>query len=169
MTPLRSRVQFIDFIKSLLFRYCFHCWSIRDIISLLFVVVPWQTSPLNQIQVIFNTLIEGDLTTLNTLRMFTSGQRNFASSTTSSTTLKTMIVFNDKIKVNKFDIYKGERNELDDWLIQMKLYFAFNFVSKNQKTLFAFTYLRERAQHWFKSQVRLYMKNEKDIEDKIFI
>ena len=50
----------------------------------------------------------------------------------------------------------------------MKLYFAFNSISKNQKTLFASTYLRERAQHWFKSQVRSYMKDEEDIEDKIF-
>ena len=51
----------------------------------------------------------------------------------------------------------------------MKLYFAFNSISKNQKTLFAFTYLREKIQHWFKSQVRSYMKNEKNIENKIFI
>ena len=109
------------------------------------------------------------LTTLNTLRMSTSRQRNLAPSTISSTTPKVMIVLSDKVKVNKLDIYKGERDELDDWLIQMKLYFAFNSISKNQKTLFAFTYFRERAQHWFKSQVRSYMKDEKDIEDKIFI
>ena len=80
-----------------------------------------------------------------------------------------MIAHSDKVKVNKPNIYKGERDELNDWLIQMKLYFAFNSISKNQKTLFAFTYLRERAQHWFKSQVRSYMKDEKDIKDKIFI
>ena len=50
----------------------------------------------------------------------------------------------------------------------MKLYFAFNSISKNQKTLFAFTYLKERTQHWFKSKVRSYLDDEKDINDKIF-
>ena len=50
----------------------------------------------------------------------------------------------------------------------MKLYFAFNLISKNQKTLFASTYLRGRAQHWFKSKVRSYLDDEKDINDKIF-
>ena len=100
--------------------------------------------------------------------MFILGQRNLAPSIISSTTPKNMIVLDNKVKVNKLDVYKGERDELNDWLIQMKLYFAFNSISKNQKTLFAFIYLRERVQHWFKSQVRSYMKNEKDIENKIF-
>ena len=46
--------------------------------------------------------------------MFTSRQRNPASSTTSSTTPKDMIAHSDKVKVNKLDIYKGERDELND-------------------------------------------------------
>ena len=50
----------------------------------------------------------------------------------------------------------------------MKLYFVFNSISKNQRTLFAFTYFREKAQHWFKSKVRSYLDDEKDINDKIF-
>ena len=50
----------------------------------------------------------------------------------------------------------------------MKLYFAFNSISKNQKTFFAFTYFKERAQHWFKSKVRSYLDDEKDMNDKIF-
>ena len=50
----------------------------------------------------------------------------------------------------------------------MKLYFAFNSISKNQKTLFAFTYFKGRAQHWFKSKVRSYLDDEKNINDKIF-
>ena len=109
-----------------------------------------------------------DLTTLNTLKMFTSGQRNLAPSIISIATPKTSNHFDDRVKTNKFDIYKGERNELNDWFIQMKLYFAFNSISKNQKTLFAFTYLKERAQHWFKSKIRSYLDDEKNINDKIF-
>ena len=50
----------------------------------------------------------------------------------------------------------------------MKLYFAFNLISKNQKTLFAFTYFKRRAQHWFKSKIRSYFDDKKDINDKIF-
>ena len=100
--------------------------------------------------------------------MFISGQRNLAPSTTSITTPKINSHSNDWVKTNKFDVYKGERDELNDWLIQMKLYFAFNSISKNQKTLFAFTYLREKAQHWFKSKVRSYLDDEEDINDRIF-
>ena len=50
----------------------------------------------------------------------------------------------------------------------MKLYFAFNLISKNQKTFFAFIYFKERAQHWFKSKIRSYLDDEKNINDKIF-
>ena len=142
-----SRVQFIDQIWFMLFRYCFLCWSIRNIISLFLVVVFWQISSINQNSNHFSHRVESDLTTLNTLRMFISKQRNLASSIISSTTPKIMIAFSDKVKINKLNIYKGERDELNDWLIQMKLYFAFNSISKNQKTFFVFIYFHERIQH----------------------
>ena len=79
--------------------------------------------------------------------MFTSRQRNLAPSIISVTTLKINNHFDDQIKINKFDVYKDERDELNDWFIQMKLYFAFNSISKNQKTLFVFIYFKKRAQH----------------------
>ena len=116
----------------------------------------------------FNSWENSDLTTLNTLRMFTSGQRNPAPNIISIATPRTNNHSNDRVKTNKFDVYKGERDELNDWLIQMKLYFAFNSISKNQKTLFAFTYFKEKAQHWFKSKIRSYLDDEKDINDWIF-
>ena len=100
--------------------------------------------------------------------MSTSRQRNLAPNIVSATTPKINNHFDDRVKTNKLDVYKGERDELNDWFIQMKLYFAFNSISKNQKTLFAFTYLKEKAQHWFKSKVRSYLDDEKDINDKIF-
>ena len=100
--------------------------------------------------------------------MSTSKQRNSAPSTTSTPTLKINNHFDDRVKTNKLDVYKDERDELNDWLIQMKLCFTFNLISKNQKTFFASTYLRGKAQHWFKSKVRSYLDDEKDINDKIF-
>ena len=158
----------IVFNSSQLSRYCFHCWSIRNII-----LTPSYDCSLTNLFIRINSshfdiLKEGDLTTLNILRMFISRQRNFASNIISATTFKINNHFNDQVKINKFDVYKGERDELNDWLIQIKLYFAFNLISKNQKTLFAFTYFKEKAQHWFKSKIRSYLDNKKDINNKIF-
>jgi len=43
--------------------------------------------------------------------------------------------------------------------MQMNIYFIFYSVSANKKTIFASTFLRERAQHWLKSNLRKYLKN----------
>jgi hypothetical protein len=43
--------------------------------------------------------------------------------------------------------------------MQMDIYFTFYSVSANKKTIFAFTFLRERAQHWLKPNLRKYLKN----------
>ena len=63
--------------------------------------------------------------------MFISKQRNFAPNIISIATLKINNHFDDWVKTNKLDVYKGERDELNDWFIQMKLYFTFNSISKN--------------------------------------
>ena len=63
--------------------------------------------------------------------MSTSRQRNPAPSTTSIATLRIGNRSSDQVKTNKLDVYKDERDELNDWFIQMKLYFAFNSISKN--------------------------------------
>ena len=57
---------------------------------------------------------DDDLTTLNTLKMFTSRQRNFAFNIISVATSRINNHFDDWIKINKLDIYKGERDELND-------------------------------------------------------
>ena len=56
---------------------------------------------------------------------------------------------------------------MNNWLIQIAVYFAFNYILENQRTLFASTFLREKAKNWFKSILRKYFnKNEKkDNED----
>ena len=75
------------------------------------------------------------------------GSLNPASSTSSSTTNQMRIDSdNDKVKVNKPDIYHGDRNKLDNWLTQVDVYFAFNHVPKGKKTLFASTFLRDRVE-----------------------
>ena len=68
-------------------------------------------------------------------------------------------------KVAKPDKYHGDRDGLEDWLLQLDMYYQFNEVDK--KTLFAATYLRGRAQHWFRPLLRAYMDDNKD-EDELF-
>jgi len=65
----------------------------------------------------------------------------------------------DKIRVNKLDVYHGDRIGLEDWLMQVDIYFTFYLVSANKKTIFASTFLRGRAQHWLKPNLRKYLEN----------
>ena len=46
--------------------------------------------------------------------MFTSKQRNLALNIISIATPKINNHFDDRIKTNKLDVYKGERDELND-------------------------------------------------------
>jgi len=43
--------------------------------------------------------------------------------------------------------------------MQINIYFTFYPVSADKKTIFASTFLRERAQHWLKLTLRKYLKN----------
>ena len=91
----------IDQTWFLLSRCCSYCWSIRDIISLLLVVVPWQTSPLDQTQVIFHTLVEGDLTEINmTLKIMRDDREQFS-------------IIHEKLQIskNKIDEYIKEHHD----------------------------------------------------------
>jgi len=53
----------------------------------------------------------------------------------------------DKIRINKPNIYHKDRIDLEDWLMQVNIYFTFYLVLANKKTIFASTFLRGRAQH----------------------
>lgn len=102
--------------------------------------------------------------------MSVSGQRTQATpSSSGSTTTQRRSTFSDddKIKVNKPDTYHGDRNGLDDWLTQVDVYFAFNSVPADKKTLFASTFLRGRAEKWLKPNLRKYLDDEED-EDNLF-
>ncbi len=96
---------------------------------------------------------------MNTLRMSVSGQRAPISSSSSTASRRPSTDEDDKIRINKSDIYHEDRIGLKDWLMQINIYFTFYFVSANKKTIFAFTFLRERVQHWFKPNLRKYLKN----------
>ena len=102
--------------------------------------------------------------------MSVSNQRNSAISnfSRSTTTQKRFIIFDDdKVKINKFDIYHENRNELNDWFTQVDVYFAFNQIISNKQILFAFIFFRKKAKRWLKSNLRKYLDDEEN-EDDIF-
>jgi hypothetical protein len=51
----------------------------------------------------------------------------------------------DDSKVQKPDLYYGDRKKLKDWFHQIQMYFLFTPIAKEKKTLFATTFLRRRA------------------------
>ncbi len=67
-----------------------------------------------------------------------------------------------KIKINTPDKYMGERTGLEDWITQVEVYFSFYPVPDSKKTLLASTFLRGRAQHWFKPSLRKYLDRDED-------
>ena len=101
-------------------------------------------------------------------KMFVSNQRNSIISNFSkfTTIQKRFIIFDDdKIKINKSDIYHETRNELNDWYTQIDVYFAFNQMINNKQILFVFIFFRKRTKRWFKSNLRKYLDDEKNEND----
>ena len=73
-------------------------------------------------------------------------------------------IFNDdKIKINKFNVYDENRNELKSWLIQIKIYFKFNSILNYKKTFFAIIYFRKRVQHWIQFKFKKYLNENKNV------
>ena len=100
--------------------------------------------------------------------MSVSDQRNSAISSFSESTTaqRRFIIFDDdKIKINKSDIYHEDRNELNNWLTQIDVYFLFNKMSDDKQILFAFIFLRSRAERWFKFRLRQYLDDDENIDD----
>ena len=62
-------------------------------------------------------------------------------------------------RINKPDIYYKDCTGLEDWLMQIDIYFIFYPFPANQKTIFVSTFLKERVQYWFKSNLQKYLKN----------
>jgi len=91
--------------------------------------------------------------------MFVLGQRAPTPSNSSTASRRPSVGGDDKIRINKLDVYHGDRIDLKDWLMQVDIYFTFYLVLANKKTIFAFTFLRGRAQHWLKPNLRKYLEN----------
>jgi len=91
--------------------------------------------------------------------MSVSGQRAPTPSNSSTAPRRPSIDGDDKIRVNKPDVYHGDRIGLEDWLMQVDIYFTFYLVPANKKTIFASTFLRGRAQHWLKPTLHKYLED----------
>ena len=104
-------------------------------------------------------------------RISTSSTFDFNAQQRSNNQRRTTIIDDDdtrKIKVNKPDLYYGDRMMLKDWLTQVKIYLLFNSVEENRKTLFVFTFLQRRAEHWLKPNLRKKLDNDEN-DKEIFI
>ena len=100
--------------------------------------------------------------------MSVSGRTNPTPSATSSSNMSTVTNKDGKIRVNKPDEYFGERSKLEDWIVQLELYFLFDQgVKADQKTAFAATFMRGRAGRWIKPGLKSFLENRED-EEEIF-
>ena len=73
----------------------------------------------------------------------------------------------NNIKIVKSKIVNDQRRKLKNWLLQLKLYFAFNTIKNDWKTLFVVSRMNEKAFNWIKFNMEEFLYNNKDI-DKIF-
>ena len=73
----------------------------------------------------------------------------------------------NSIKVIKSKIFNDQRTELKNWLLQLKLYFAFNTIKNDRKTLFVVNKMNEKAFNWIKSNMKQFLHDDKNIK-KIF-
>ena len=101
--------------------------------------------------------------------MSVTDQRNLTFSINDSNTeqRRSIITENNKIKINKFDEYHENRKDFDSWFTQVKIYFVFNFVSNDKKSLFVSTFFKEKAKNWFKSTLKAYLKDNDENSKKI--
>ena len=76
----------------------------------------------------------------------------------------------NRLKLNPPEEYFGQRDKLDSWLIQYKLYFAFkgSEVKTTHKIIYAITYFRGQTGNWIKPKVSVYLEDPSDTDIKIF-
>ena len=79
-------------------------------------------------------------------------------------------VSDSSAKVAKPDVYYGQRDKLEDWLIQLELYFSLQGkgLPNNRRVIFAASYMRGQAQKWIKPFLKRYFE-EPDGEDNLDI
>ena len=67
------------------------------------------------------------------------------------------------ISIAKPDLFYGDCDKVDDWLMQLQVYFTFqrdNLLPTSKQPLFAMTYMRGNAQKWIKPYVVKYLSGE---------
>ena len=67
------------------------------------------------------------------------------------------------ISVAKPDLFYGDRDKVDNWLMQLQVYFTFqrgDLLPTSKQPLFATTYMRGNAQKWIKPYVVKYLSGE---------
>ena len=60
----------------------------------------------------------------------------------------------------KPDLFFGDRAKLEDWFNQLGLYFMYNNVGNPNKSLFAASHCRGRAQHYLKPLLSAYVADK---------
>jgi hypothetical protein len=68
----------------------------------------------------------------------------------------------DQPRAGKPDDYYGDRNKLEDWLLQLQLYFEFTPVEK--KTIFSTTFMKGKALRWMRPKIRSFLSEGEDPE-----
>ena len=67
------------------------------------------------------------------------------------------------INVAKLNLFYGDCDKVDNWLMQLQVYFTFqksNLLPANRQPLFAMTYMRGNAHKWIKPYVIKYLSGE---------
>ena len=73
------------------------------------------------------------------------------------------------IKIAKSKIFNEQRTKLENWLLQLKLYFVFNSVKNDKKTFFAISRMKEKIFNWIKLNMKRYLHNDEDIGEIFFV
>ena len=67
------------------------------------------------------------------------------------------------ISVTKPDLFYGDHDKVDNWLMQLQVYFTFqrdDLLLTSKQPLFATTYMRGNMQKWIKPYVVKYLSGE---------
>ena len=104
--------------------------------------------------------------TLKTLRISTSGV--YAHGTLSVSHHQHNISNERGISIAKPDLFYGDCDKVDDWLMQLQVYFTFqrdDLLPTSKQPLFAMTYITGNVQKWIKPYVVKYLSGEGVDED----
>ena len=91
--------------------------------------------------------------------------QNDEKSNNNTTTFKDII----SIKIAKPKVFNEQRTKFENWLLQLKLYFAFNSIKNDKKTFFVISRMKERTFNWIKFNMKRYLYNDENIEEIFFI